>query len=135
MMKFYIFILQKNRDTLYVQAMEEYLKRLGKYCTIEVKYVKKEKQLGRIFEKEGKHFLVTSSENSMESTAFAEEISRWMLDGCSNIFFYIGGFSREHPVSEFSVSSFDMAPELCAAVLLEQIYRGYRIMNCQPYHK
>lgn len=41
MMKFYIFILQKNRDTLYVQAMEEYLKRLGKYCTIEVKYVKK----------------------------------------------------------------------------------------------
>lgn len=28
-MKFYIFILQKNRDTLYVQAMEEYLKRLG----------------------------------------------------------------------------------------------------------
>lgn len=50
-MKFYIFILQKNRDTLYVQAMQEYLKRLGKYCTIEVKYVKKEKQLGRIFEK------------------------------------------------------------------------------------
>ena len=83
-MKFYIFILQKNRDTLYVQAMEEYLKRLGKYCTIEVKYVKKEKQLGRIFDKEGKHFLVTSSENSLESTAFAEEISRWMLDGCSN---------------------------------------------------
>lgn len=40
-MKFYIFILQKNRDTLYVQAMQEYLKRLGKYCTIEVKYVKK----------------------------------------------------------------------------------------------
>ena len=63
MMKFYIFILQKNRDTLYVQAMQEYLKRLGKYCTIEVKYVKKEKQLGRIFEKEGKHFMVTSSEN------------------------------------------------------------------------
>ena len=55
MMKFYIFILQKNRDTLYVQAMEEYLKRLGKYCTIESQ-VCKEKQLGRIFEKEGKAF-------------------------------------------------------------------------------
>lgn len=134
-MKFYIFILQKNRDTLYVQAMQEYLKRLGKYCTIEVKYVKKEKQLGRIFEKEGNHFMVTSSENSMESTAFAEEISRWMMNGCSNIFFYIGGFRPEHDVSEFSVSSFDMAPELCAAVLLEQIYRSCRIMNCQPYHK
>ena len=133
-MKFYIFILQKNRDTLYVQAMQEYLKRLGKYCTrSEERRV--EKQLGRIFEKEGKHFMVTSSENSMESTAFAEEISRWMMNGCSNIFFYIGGFRPEHDVSEFSVSSFDMAPELCAAVLLEQIYRSCRIMNCQPYHK
>ena len=57
-MKFSIFILQKNKDAFYVQAMEEYLKRLGKYCTIEIKYVKKEKQLGRIFEKEGKHFFV-----------------------------------------------------------------------------
>lgn len=134
-MKFYIFILQRNKDTLYVQAMEEYLKRLGKYCTIEVKYVKKEKQLGRIFQKEGKHFLVTSCENNIESSAFADEISRWMINGCSNIFFYIGGFSSEHNFTEFSVSSFDMKPELCATVLLEQIYRGYRIMNCQPYHK
>lgn len=134
-MKFYIFILQKKKDTFYVQAMEEYLKRLGKYCTIEIKYVKKEKQLGRIFEKEGKHFLVTSFGESMESTAFAEEISRWMINGCSNIYFYIGEFSKEHDFLPFTVSSFDMAPELCATVLLEQIYRGFRIINRQPYHK
>lgn len=134
-MKFFIFILQKNKDAFYVQAMEEYLKRLGKYCTIEIKYVKKEKQLGRIFEKEGKHFFVSSLGKSMESTAFADEISRWMIDGCSNICFYIGEFSKELEFSEFSVSSFDMAPELCATVLLEQIYRGFRIINRQPYHK
>ena len=134
-MKFWVFILQKNKDTLYVQAMEEYLKRLGKYCTIEIKYVKKEKQLGRIFEKEGKHFLVDNTGESMESTAFAEEISRWMINGCSNIYFYVGEFSKEHDFLPFSLSSFDMAPELCAAVLLEQIYRGFRIINRQPYHK
>lgn len=134
-MKFHIYILQKNKDTLYVQAMEEYLKRLGKYCTIEVKYVKKEKQLGRISEKEGKHFLLAGTGETMESTAFADEISRWMINGCSNIYFYIGEFGSEYGFSNFSVSSFDMGPELCAAVLLEQIYRGYRIINHQPYHK
>ena len=84
--------------------------------------------------RKGKHFLVTSSENSLESTAFAEEISRWMLDGCSNIFFILADSAGSIMFQSFPYLLLIWHLNY-ALLFFEQIYRGYRIMNCQPYHK
>ena len=54
--------------------------------------------------------------------------------GESSIDFYIG-YGGEDDMEPFCLSSFTMEPSLTATVLLEQIYRAYRIMNHQAYHK
>lgn len=133
MMRFHIYLLQKKPETGYQQAMNEYLKRLQSYANVSVQYIKNEKQARKLFRSGERNFIVTAGKKSMTSPKFSELIQRASIQGESSLNFYIGRF--EENMEEFHISSFSLNTSLTGVVLLEQIYRAYRILNHQPYHK
>ena len=133
MMKFNIYILQKKAEPVYQQAMDEYLKRLQAYGNVSVNYIKNDKQMKKNVEKGGKKFLVVPGKKSKTSPEFAETIKDLSVQGESELNFYIGNIYE--PLEQLNISSFSMNTSLTVVVLLEQIYRAYRIINNQPYHK
>lgn len=136
MMKFEIYILQKKTKDpkMYQEAMGEYLKRLGAYAKVSLTYKKNAAGVEKILKEPGEHFLVTPGKESMQSTEFAQLINESSVQGISKFHFYIGDLTSEE-VKEFHVSSFTQSASLTGTILLEQIYRAYRILNHQPYHK
>lgn len=136
MMRFEIYLFQKKTQdpNMYQKAMEEYLKRLSAYAKVSVFYQKNQKKLERVMSQPGKHFYVTPGCDSKKSEEFAEMINDLSVTGESKVYFYIGDFDS-YQMEEFHVSSFCQNGSLTSVILLEQIYRAYRILSCQPYHK
>ena len=112
MMKFEIYILQKKSQDpkTYQEAMGEYLKRLGAY------------------------YHIIPGKDSMTSPELAQLINESSVQGISKFHFYIGDLESEE-TKPFHVSSFTQSGSLTGTIILEQIYRAYRILNHQPYHK
>ena len=76
----------------------------------------------------------------MPSEAFAKKLDRLGIEGKSHIIFIIGGsIGLAQEIKErgelFSLSRMTFPHRLARVVLLEQIYRGYRIIHGEPYHK
>lgn len=148
------------KEKFYKDALAEYEKRLGKYCKFEIVEVAdemtpdgageaqkeqiKEKEAGRILSKIKEDDYVCTLEiagKRLSSERFAEWIEKAALNGKSRLTFVIGGSLGLHSsVSEradFSLSFSDMTfpHQLMRVILSEQIYRAFRIINGEPYHK
>lgn len=159
-MKITIAAVGKIKEKYLKQGIQEYTKRLGAYANIEIMEVNDEKapenmskaEQEAVKRKEGERILskiphdayVISLEIKGEmvtSEKFAEKIEQLMIHGKSKIFFVIGGslgLSKE--VMErsnyaLSFSKMTLPHQLMRLVLVEQIYRGFRIMKGEPYHK
>lgn len=78
---------------------------------------------------------------NLTSEQLADKISGWGLDGFSHLIFIIGGSLGLHNSiinkADFhlSFSKMTFPHQLMRVILLEQIYRSYRIINHEPYHK
>jgi 23S rRNA (pseudouridine1915-N3)-methyltransferase len=141
-------------------AIDEYRKRLSRYCKLEIIEAADEKtpdhageKLERqIKEKEGERLEKYWKEDAfvwalaiegeqMDSVEFAGKIERLGIEGKSHIMFVIGGslgldekiLRRADGLISFSKMTFPH--QLMRVVLLEQVYRAYRINNGEPYHK
>ncbi len=139
-MKIIIYIYDKNKpENFYKKAMAEYQKRLGRYCNISSHLIRKEKPWKKLLEEKRNGYCVIPGE-SISSEHFSEHIANWELSGQKEIIFYIAdkeNFSEEFlPLHQlFSLSKYDINPQMSGLILYEQIYRGYRILNNHPYHK
>ena len=77
----------------------------------------------------------------LDSVAFSEYIERLGVQGKSNLVFVIGGSLGLHSTvlkradDQISFSDMTFPHQLMRVILAEQIYRGFRIMNGEPYHK
>jgi 23S rRNA (pseudouridine1915-N3)-methyltransferase len=111
----------------YAEAIAEYTKRLSGFC--EILYVddKNAKSNSRTVVISTKGTAVTSEE-------FAAKIAGYMGSGSPDIKFIFKENSTDG-AETMSLSRMDMDPGLQAALLCEQIYRAYRILTDQPYHK
>jgi 23S rRNA (pseudouridine1915-N3)-methyltransferase len=155
-----IICVGKLKEKYLKSAIDEYSKRLTRYCKLDIVEVSdektpenaSEKEETLIKEKEGicilKHvkdsmFVVTldlkgKMLSSEELSAFIKESG---INGNSNIAFIIGGsLGLSKAVLEranFSLcfSKMTFPHQLMRVILLEQIYRSYRIINNEPYHK
>ena len=134
-------------------AIEEYLKRISKYTTIEIVEVKDEgleeidKNLKLEEEKILKHindkdYIITLEIEGKELTSleFAEKLDKIQLE-TSNITFIIGGsYGLSNTIKEksryhLSFSKMTFPHQLFRVLLLEQIYRAYKINHNESYHK
>ena len=134
-------------------AIKEYIKRIGKYTKIEIIEVKeegiveKDKALKLEAEKiekyiNNKDYIVTLEIEGKEISSIesAKKINSIWLDN-SNISFIIGGsYGLDNSIKEksnwhLSFSKMTFPHQLFRVLLLEQIYRSYKINNNESYHK
>ena len=147
-MRITIIAVGKIKEKHYREAVAEYGKRLGKYCRLEVTEVEDEKTPDgagaaleeQIKEKEAERILrhvkaeayVIALEiqgKKMDSEAFANHLENLAVYGKS----HKSVSKRADELLSFSDMTFPH--QLMRVILAEQIYRAYRIMNGQPYHK
>ena len=159
-MKITIVCVGKIKERFYREAVDEYRKRLGKYCKPEIIEVPDEKTpegAGAALEeqiraKEGKRILQKLPEDAyvctleiggrrFSSEGLAEWLEKLTVGGASHIAFVIGGSLGLHEDvckrGDMSLSFSDMTfpHQLMRVILTEQIYRAFRIINGEPYHK
>ncbi len=134
-------------------AIEEYTKRLKKYTNIELIEVKDEglveeqKSILLEAEKIKKHlspkdYIITLEIEGKQYTSveFAEKLNQIQIEN-SNIVFIIGGsYGLSQEIKNMSklhlsFSKMTFPHQLFRVFLLEQIYRSYKIMNNESYHK
>lgn len=150
----------KLKEKYLRMAIDEYLKRLSRYCKLNIFELPdektpdnaSEKEEGIIKSKEGRLILSKIKDNAyvvamdlsgkeITSKEFSKLISNCAVTGNSNIVFVIGGslgLSEEvikRADYKLSFSKMTFPHQLFRVILLEQIYRGFRIANNEPYHK
>mgnify|MGYP000111128674 FL=1 len=159
-MKITICCVGKIKEKFYSQAIAEYSKRLSKYCKLEIKEAADEKTpdsasdtVNRMIkEKEGDRLLSFIKDDSyvialaidgkmLDSVELSEKIDNLMLSGKSDSVFVIGGSLGldkrvlDRADYKLSFSKMTFPHQLMRVILLEQIYRSFRIMKNEPYHK
>lgn len=144
-MKYEIYLLEKNKtESFYKKAIAEYEKRLGRYCKISYKIIKKEKEWEKLYQATEHAYILLPGRNALSSEALSKQIEAWEMRGQGKITFFIPneeeqdkkarkGSDGDRPI--ISLSDFTMNASMTAMILYEQIYRGYRIMHHHPYHK
>lgn len=133
-MNFKVYVVSKKIEKFYLEAVAEYEKRLSRYCKIELVQVKNESALLKKLSDKSYMVKINNVGEKLSSELLAEKIESYGLSSVSDISLVIGDVELECQES-FCISPMDMDPGLEAAVLFEQIYRGYRIINGEPYHK
>jgi len=141
-----IICVGKIKESFYREAISEYLKRMGKYQKLEIIEVSDsnmEQERDLILKKiDKKDYLVTMEiEGKMlNSLEFSEMIDKTFLN-YSTITFIIGGSDGLHEdikkLSQLSISFSKMTfpHQLFRVILLEQIYRAFKIQHNESYHK
>lgn len=129
-----ILINHKKLDKQYINAISEYEKRLSRYCKIKYICTTNSDQINKYNTKDAYHILIDYSVNSMDSVELSKKINEIGLYHNSNIIFYINVNNIKYD-EKLSVSQMDMSCDLLTTVMFEQIYRSYRILNNEPYHK
>ena len=159
-MKITLITVGKVKEKYLRDAIAEYTKRLSKYCKLEMMEVEDEKTPNHasevvdeaIRDKEGKRILkhvredaytiaLTIQGKKLSSEQLANQVKQLGVQGISHIVFIIGGsigLSKEvlqRANYELSFSDMTFPHQLMKVILLEQIYRCYRIIQGEPYHK
>lgn len=159
-MRITIICVGKLKEDFYRKAVSEYEKRLGRYCKTEIIEVAdektpedaspameeqiKEREAARILKhvKADAHvFTLEIGGEQPDSLSFSRMLSRLSVQGKSHFQFIIGGSLGLHRSVSLaahqavSFSNMTFPHQLMRVILLEQIYRSYRIINGEPYHK
>lgn len=150
----------KIKEKYWNDAIAEYAKRLSRYCTLKIIEVQdektdenaSEKENEQVKEAEGLRILSKIPENAriialaIEGEAFtseglSEKLVHYMNTGKSDLCFIIGGslglsqkvLLKAH--EKWSFSKLTFPHQMMRVICLEQIYRGFRILKNEPYHK
>ena len=159
-MKITLITVGKIKEKYLKDAITEYSKRLSRYCKLEIIEVPDEKTPDNASEtvedgirvKEGERILKYVRDDAyvvtleiegklLTSEELAKKIENLGIQGTSHIIFIIGGsiglgkevLKRSDYALSFSKMTFPH--QLMRVILLEQIYRSYRIISHEPYHK
>jgi len=155
-----IITVGKIKEKYLTQAIQEYSKRLSRYCKlshVEVADEKAPEHLSFAEEeqaknKEGQRILQNVSDQHhvialelkgtmLSSEDFAQKLEKLALNGKSQLAFVIGGslgLSSEvltRADEKLSFSKMTFPHQLMKVILLEQVYRGFKINRKEPYHK
>ncbi|MCR5116997.1 MAG: 23S rRNA (pseudouridine(1915)-N(3))-methyltransferase RlmH [Lachnospiraceae bacterium] len=159
-MKIKIVCVGKIKENFYKEAIAEYSKRLSKFSSFSVIEVLDEKtdekasqkENDLVLSKEGKRILEQIGNDDyvislciegkqFSSVELSQKLSKIMLNGYSSIAFIIGGSLglsgevKERSDIKLSFSKMTFPHQLMRVILSEQIYRAFKIINNEPYHK
>jgi 23S rRNA (pseudouridine1915-N3)-methyltransferase len=153
--KILLVVVGRLKERFWREAAEEYLKRLGPYATVRVIEIA-DRDSGRDETRaladegadilraipEGAHVIALEvGGKQLSSEGFSARLDALGLDGRSNVAFVVGGsVGLDAPVlaranERLSLGPMTLPHNLARVVLLEQIYRAFRISRGEPYHK
>jgi len=159
-MKIRILCVGKVKEKYLRDAIDEYMKRMQKFADMEILEVSDEKteerasetEMESVLSKEGERLIKLIGERDfvtaldiggvkVSSEGFAEKIKNTILKGSSTLDFVIGGslglsdMIKKRADFRLSFSDMTFPHQLMRVILLEQIYRAFKINNNEPYHK
>ena len=159
-MKITLVVVGKIKEKYYRDAVTEYSTRLSRYCSLNVVQVQDEmtpddpsdREREQILEKEGARILKSIPEDAyvcalaikgkkFDSVNLSAWMEQLMVSGKSHLIFVIGGSLglsdsvMRRADASVSFSDLTFPHQLMRVILLEQIYRCFRIMKHEPYHK
>lgn len=159
-MKITILCVGKIKEKFFTMAIEEYSKRLSRYCKLKIIEVGDEKTPDnlskanelKIKEIEADRILKYIKDNiyvialeiqgeMLNSIELSQKIQQLAIEGKSDIIFIIGGSLGldkrilDRADLKLSFSKMTFPHQLMRVILLEQIYRAYKIISKEPYHK
>ena len=159
-MKITIVTVGKIKEKYLKDAIAEYGKRLSRYCKLEIvetsyentpdgaselmeqQIRRKEGERIEKYLREDAYVIALAIDGKMlSSEEFSEKIGSLGVSGVSHIIFIIGGsIGLDEQILRradyrLSFSKMTFPHQLMRVILLEQIYRAYRILNHEPYHK
>jgi len=159
-LKITIICVGKIKEKYFTDAIAEYSKRLSRYIKLNIievadektpdnaseadEAIIKNKEAERILKKitdDMTIFILAIEGKQRDSVEFSDEIKNHMINSDSHLCFIIGGslglsdsvYAKADKMISFSKMTFPH--QLMRVVLLEQIYRAFRIINNEPYHK
>lgn len=160
MLNITVICVGKLKEKFYTAAVNEYLKRLKSYCKLDLIELPEERlpsapsqvQIDTALEKEShaiygklpkraKVIALCVEGVLLSSEKLAEQFQGWTVSGISHLAFLIGGSYGLHPsVKELSALQLSMSPmtfphHLARIMVLEQIYRAFKINEGSLYHK
>ena len=145
-----IVCIGKLKEKYWQDSAAEYIKRLSRFCKLSVTELPESRSDSK--EEESRDILAHVPKGSyvialdvggkaLSSENFAKKISDLALEGRSDICFVIGGSNgfddsvRKAADFRLSFSAFTFPHQLMRVILLEQIYRAFKINNNEKYHK
>ncbi len=160
-MQIRIICVGKLKEKYLQDAQKEYLKRLSRFCKTEIIEIDEEKAPAstshaieeKIRQKEAERIKKALQKNTtykialaiegkeLDSMSFSGEIQSLMIDGISDITFIIGSSTGldnsiiKASDCRISLSKLTFPHQLARIVLLEQVYRAFKILNNETYHK
>ncbi len=159
-MKITIISVGKLKEKYLKEGIAEYAKRLSRFCELEFIEVEDEQapenlseaQELQIKKKEAEKILKRYKIGSLlvvldikgekvNSEEFADRLKSFFVSGHSHITFIIGGslgldaFLINKANFRFSMSDLTFPHQMARLILAEQLYRGFKIINCETYHK
>ncbi|MEG1256267.1 23S rRNA (pseudouridine(1915)-N(3))-methyltransferase RlmH [Clostridium sp.] len=134
-MNFKIFTVGDQIEMYYTEAINEYSKRLTRYCKIHHCHVKNHVQLSKKIPANDYIILVTTKGINISSEKLANRINTLGVNRVSNISIIIGLNDEISCNEKLAISSMEMDLGLKSTVVFEQLYRAYRILNNEAYHK
>ncbi len=151
-MKITILCVGRIKEKFYRDAVDEYKKRLSAYTELVITEVADEADGDTAVANEGKKIIeklperayviaLTIDGKKFDSVGLSNKINDLMVSGHSHIVFIIGGSSGlsdeviQKSDMRLSFSDMTFPHQLMRVILLEQVYRSFRIMRNEPYHK
>ena len=159
-MKIKIACVGKLKDGFFREAAAEYAKRLARFCTLEIAEVADEKapetlssaEEAQVLSREGERllsriapgetvFCLAIGGKRCSSEGFAQMLQAALDRGPVSVTFVIGGSLGLSPAvlaradTLLSISDMTLPHGLCRVVLMEQVYRAFKINAHEPYHK
>ncbi|MDD3268673.1 MAG: 23S rRNA (pseudouridine(1915)-N(3))-methyltransferase RlmH [Syntrophomonadaceae bacterium] len=159
-MKYRVISIGRIREPFYLEGINEYLKRLGPYTSIELLDGLEEKispragdkEIKKILQKEGEKFLnllgkeeivvvLDINGQQLSSAGFAKQLGNWNISGKSRVNLLVGGSHgiadevKKQADHKISFSPMTFPHQMAVLILTEQIYRGFKILKGEPYHK
>ena len=158
-MKIKIFCIGKIKEQYLKDGISEYVKRISSYASVEIIEVQDSKvkdnpndfDISKAKNEEGERvlkllkndYLIGLDMNKKEfiSEEFAEFLQSKLVEGGSSLSFVIGGSYglsddlKKRCNTSISLSKMTFLHQMTRLILLEQIYRGFKILNNETYHK
>ncbi len=141
-MNFSIYIKTDSIEPQIKKSIEEFAKRLSRYCKISYTLVKDENIAQKLLKKNTHCIVLDINGETITSESFANKLNTYGVRGISDLSFFVGCRPDDvctQPSTKFietlTLSHMDFSPSILTMILYEQIYRSFRILRGEPYHK